>query len=80
LVISPKKSGFYSLYFSKGTSNSEVLAEIEFLDMDELKSELKFVATSASHVDSAKSNQIKYIRKLYPKVLDSQISEILAKK
>jgi hypothetical protein len=80
LIIMPKKSGFYNLHFSKGTSASEVLAEIEFLDMDELKSELKFVASAAVHIDSAKSNQIRYIKKLYPKVIDNQISEILAKK
>ena len=80
LIITPKKSGFYILHFSKGASNSEVLAEIEFLDMDELKSELKFVAGAAVHVDSVRSNQVRYIRKLYPKVIDSQISEILAKK
>jgi len=80
LIITPRKSGIYNLHFSKGVSNSEVLAEIEFLDKDELKSELKFVAEAAVHADSAQSNQIKYIRKLYPKVIDSQISEMLAKK
>jgi len=80
LIITPKKSGFYNLHFSKGTSNSEVLAEIEFLDMDELKSELKFVAGAAVHADSAYSNQIRYIKKLYPKVIVSQISELLAKR
>jgi len=79
LVVIPGKPGFYTLHFSKGKGNSEVLAEIEFLNKYELKAELGFIKRSVSLADSVQPNQIRYIKKQYPKVTNDQIFEFLSR-
>ena len=78
LVIYPGKVGFYNLHFTKGNMNSEVLAEIEFLDKEEIRAELNFISNSTANKDSVMNIQKKYAEKLYPKVPKAQLMEVLS--
>jgi hypothetical protein len=77
-MIYPGKLGFYNLHFTKGNMNSEVLAEIEFLDKEEIRAELNFISNSTANKDSVMNIQKKYAEKLYPKVPKTQLMEVLS--
>jgi hypothetical protein len=77
LYVRPPKAGLYYLHYSSGQSQNKVMAEIEFLEKDEVLAELKFVDRSTAIPDSSKSNQLKYLRKMYPKISVDEANAIV---
>ena len=80
LLIIPPGLGSYTLHLEKGRSKSETLAEIEFLNINAIKAELKFVYDRSQNPDSTQSNQVQYLKKFYPRVPGSQISRLTIQK
>jgi hypothetical protein len=78
LLLHPSKSGLYFLRYVKSPGQTEMLAEIEFLDREEVKAELRFIKESSMPVDSVNKQQLKYIRKVYPKIPDSQLQTVFS--
>jgi len=76
-VITPPKAGMYYLHIGSGNQMNQTLAEIEFLEKEEVMAELKFVAKSANPADSSQSIQIRYLRKIYPNVFDNQMNSVV---
>jgi hypothetical protein len=77
IEVFPGKPGIYSLHLKNVNGLSEVVAELEFLDNREIRAELKFVAETAPSPDSVSGRQIRYVKKLYPGIPQSQFSKFL---
>lgn len=73
LYLFPSKKGIFFLNFKPSPTRSEPLAEVEFLDKEEVFAELKYVTESAPHPDSISNRQRMYVRKIYPKVPENQL-------
>lgn len=73
LYLFPSKKGIFFLNFKPTPSRSEPLAEVEFLDKEEVFAELKYVTESAPHPDSIPNRQRMYVKKIYPKVPENQL-------
>ncbi len=71
--------GYFFLYQKLPGSPSRALAEIEFFDPAEVRAELRFVASASAQPDSARSNQIRFLRKLYPKVAEREVQMLVLK-
>jgi hypothetical protein len=77
LIIKPSKKGIFYLHYSNGKTNGSPLAEIEFLEKDEVLAELSFISKSATPPDSSKSFQLKHLRKLYPALPKIQVESLI---
>jgi hypothetical protein len=80
LEIYPGKPGIYFLELNKGNGNTQSIAEIEILDLAEIKGELKYVGEIAVSKDSVLVLKSRYIKKLYPKIPEVQEKWILEEK
>lgn len=80
LCIAPRKPGTFYLNFSTGQNQNKTLAELEFLEKDEVVAELRFVANNTNVPDSSQSYQVRYLRKMYPNISGDDLASVLIRK
>jgi hypothetical protein len=77
IVVKPSKLGLYYVFMEEGGKSGKQLAEVEFFEKNEVKSELRFIAQNAVPKDSAEVIQLKYIKGMYPFLPDYQLETIV---
>jgi hypothetical protein len=79
LVIKPLKLGLYFVFQETSGKGAKQLAEVEFVEKNEIRLELKFVAQNAQPKDSAEVLQVKYLKGMYPHLPPYQLQTIIQK-
>lgn len=79
LRIAAPGAGIFFLNHRPPGLSSRILAEIEFFDPAEVQAELRFVAGSSAPPDSARPNQVRFLRKLYPNVTEREVQMLVLK-